>query len=134
MTDKKKTAGYATGGFEAELENQNDKAPSSPVSPNAQASSPAEAISPDAVATKYGAWIVIGFCDRTAKRAIVRCACGQVREVGVETLKSGESRGCGCRAPPRAKAAPSRPDSFASGIGEAEGCAARQRHRGGGSS
>ena len=51
---------------------------------------------PDVGAQRHGRLIVIGFTDRTAKRALCRCDCGNVREVGVETLRAGEARSCGC--------------------------------------
>ena len=84
----------------------------------------------DTVAETSGAWRIIGFVDRTAKRALCACACGQVREVGVEALASGQSQGCGCRQTPRPTATPSRTDSFAEGITGAEAITGRGRHRG----
>ncbi len=53
----------------------------------------------DIVAQRYGRLAVIGFVDRTAKRCICRCDCGNVREVGVESLRADEVRSCGCAAP-----------------------------------
>ncbi len=45
----------------------------------------------------FGSWTLIQ-TDSLGKRALCRCACGAVREVSIEALESGATRGCGCSA------------------------------------
>jgi hypothetical protein len=45
----------------------------------------------------FGSWTLIQ-TDSLGKRALCRCICGAVREVSIEALESGVSRGCGCSA------------------------------------
>ena len=49
---------------------------------------------------KFGHWRVV--CV-TFRRALCRCRCGQVHEVSVDALTSGESTSCGCSTPTPAK-------------------------------
>jgi hypothetical protein len=80
----------------------------------------------------FGAWTAIR-ADLTGKRITCICSCGAARQIAVEALKNGLTRGCGCTATPTKAAPVSSPAStFASGVAEAELNAARSRHRGGG--
>ncbi len=44
----------------------------------------------------FGHWRVVRLSHR---RALCRCRCGQVHEVSVDALTSGESTSCGCSTP-----------------------------------
>jgi hypothetical protein len=84
---------------------------------------------------RYGAWITIR-ADATGRRILCACACGTVREVGLEALQSGQSQGCGCSRtftapkPPAANRAP----GFAADLAALEGQASSKWHHGGGRS
>jgi hypothetical protein len=41
-----------------------------------------------------GSLVVLGV-DSTGKRTLTRCACGAVREISTESLRTGERRSCG---------------------------------------
>ena len=52
---------------------------------------------PGMIDAQYGCWRVLGFLDRTSKRAFCKCIrCGRVAELGVNSLRSGEAT-CDCR-------------------------------------
>jgi hypothetical protein len=86
---------------------------------------------PGAIERRYGKLVVIGFSDqRTCKRCLCRCDCGNVVERPVEALTAGDISACGnCRAAPAKADAPA--DSFAANV--AKGRNAWKRHKGGGS-
>jgi hypothetical protein len=44
----------------------------------------------------FGDWQVIGV-DPSGRRVVVACVCRTVRQIAIDVLVSGESRGCGCR-------------------------------------
>ena len=48
----------------------------------------------------FGHWRVVRLAHR---RALCRCRCGQVHEVAIESLTSGESTSCGCSEASRPK-------------------------------
>ena len=52
---------------------------------------------------KFGHWRVVRV---TFRRALCRCRCGQVHEVAVDSLTSGESTSCGCSEASRPKRDP----------------------------
>jgi hypothetical protein len=49
----------------------------------------------------FGAWTAIG-ADPSDKRILCRCSCSTVRLIAREALENGETKGCGCRATPKA--------------------------------
>jgi hypothetical protein len=50
---------------------------------------------PDLAGRRFGSWTALG-TDPTGKRVACRCACGAVRQVAIEALRSGQSTSCGC--------------------------------------
>lgn len=52
------------------------------------------------VGDRFAQWLIIGIAtNRNGRRCrVVRCTCGTVREVLVQSLRSGASKSCGCTA------------------------------------
>jgi hypothetical protein len=57
---------------------------------------PVAAPPPDPLAglERIGSLVVLGV-DSTGKRTLTRCACGAVREISTESIRTGERRSCG---------------------------------------
>jgi hypothetical protein len=60
----------------------------------------------------FGDWQVIG-ADPTGRRVVVGCVCRTVRQIAIDVLLAGESRGCGCRPTSRPTTHPPTDPTFA---------------------
>ena len=59
----------------------------------------------DMTGQRFGRWTVLGMTTRTSTdghrrtACVCRCECGKERVVYAQSLRSGQSRGCGCARP-----------------------------------
>jgi hypothetical protein len=68
---------------------------------------------------QFGAWAV-EIVDPTGRRATCICQCGIPGQIAVDSLVSGESKGCGYRLTARPRVDPRRPSGFSAALAHDE--------------